>query len=254
MNIETKKLEEKVIKDLCTKIYRNFTNNHVDIFLCGGDIEQNSIRKKIKDLLKEKYIMIFYPERVFVEYFNLNKKSDYLALETILAQNVDYICIVCESAGSLVELGAFANNSEIRDKIIALNDEKYKKEKSFINLGPIKHLLNNNKNSVKFYTEDTLEQICEGLKKTFRQKLKTHVNARSIDKITGMFYFICLLLYFFKYLEKGKLYNFINYAIKNVENIQIEDLKARYYATEKILLELINKNEKIIYNSVISDI
>lgn len=277
--VELTDLEKEVLSNICNKIYKNFSNNHVDIFLCGGDLTKNTIRKQVKNLLQEKYIMIFYPENVFVEYFNLNKNSDYLALETLLAQNVDYICIVCESSGSLVELGAFSNIEEIRNKIIALNDEKYKKEKSFVNLGPIKHLLKHNKNSVKFYNDENLTKICEDLKKMFRQHLKISNEPRTIDKITGMFYFICLLLYFFKYLEKEKLFSYLQYVIKSVENKKnFSDLDASYYAAEKILfnenlirnkspkeleltkkakkmmLELINKNEKSFYNNVISDI
>ena len=168
--------------------------------------------------------MIFYPEKVFVEYFNLNKNSDYLSLETLLAQNVDYICIVCESSGSLVELGAFSNIEEIRNKIIALNDEKYKKEKSFVNLGPIKHLLKYNKNSAKFYNDENLTKICDDLKKMFRQYLKISNEPRTIDKITGMFYFICLLLYFFK-VEKKKnyylTYNMLYYLLKKKRILMI---------------------------------
>lgn len=277
--IQLNEFEKKVLNNICKEIYKNFSKNHVDIFLCGGDLTENTIRKKVKTLLQEKYIMIFYPEKVFVEYFNLNKNSDYLALETLLAQNVDYICIVCESSGSLVELGAFSNIEEIRNKIIALNDEKYKKEKSFVNLGPIKHLLKYNKNSVKFYNDENLTKICDDLKKMFRQHLKISNEPRTLDKITGMFYFICLLLYFFKSLEKEKLLSYLQYVILSVEKKEdFNDLEARYYAAEKILfnenliknksqkeleltekakkmmLELINKNENIVYNNVISDI
>lgn len=274
------KYEEKFLKDLCNKMYKNFSNNHIDIFLCGGDVNEDTVRKKVRDYLKsEKYIMIFYPEKVFVEYFNLNSESDYLTLETILAENVDFICIVCESPGSIAELGAFSINKKVRPKIIAMIDEKYKNDESFINLGPVKHLLNNDKSSVKHYSDENIEEICAELQKKFKQHLKEYTKPRTIDKITGMFYFISLLLYLFKELDKDKLFCYVKYVVEKLENPGADfEFIPIYSATEKILFnenfiqnktqktleltksgsefiyDLMNKNENPIYNLVISDI
>lgn len=276
--ISLNKHEKKLLEDLCDKLYKKFSNNHVDIFLCGGDINADTIRKKVNAYLKsEKCIMIFYPEKVFVEYFNLNNKADYLTLETILAENVDFICIICESPGSIAELGAFSANKDVRPKIIAMIDKKFEKDESFINLGPVKHLLSHNKSSVKYYNDENLEKICNKLRTQFKQHLKESVEPRTVSKITGMFYFISLLLYLFKELNKDKLFSYLKYTVEEIEGIK-EDFEPIYSATQKILFnenfiknktqttleltksgsqfvyELLNTKENPIYNEIISDI
>ena len=64
-----------------------------------------------------------------MEILNKDKESDLLSLEKFLADNCDIICIICESAGSLVELGAFTNNDATVGKVIAVIEEKRKKIK-----------------------------------------------------------------------------------------------------------------------------
>lgn len=274
------KYEKKILDKLYNKMYKNLPNRHVDIFLCGGDINKDTIRKKVRNFLKSvDFLMIFFPERIFVEYFNLNKEADYLTLETILAENVDYICIVCESPGAFAELGAFANNKNLQDKIIVLNDEQYKNDPSFINLGPIKHLKKKNKKSVYFYNDIELSKICLRLQKFFKQHLDKSKEPRNIDKITGMFYFITLTLYLFKSLDKNDLYSYIKYLTESIRIPSSEfNFEATYSATIKILFNenfvknknlkeieltttgknfiynLIHINPKPIYNEVISDI
>ncbi len=75
-----------------------------------------------------------------MDIFNSNKGHDLLSLERVLANNCDYICIVCESLGSFVELGAFTNNFDTFDKVIALVQTKYKNQNSFLILEPIKYI------------------------------------------------------------------------------------------------------------------
>lgn len=52
--------------------------------------------------------------------------------------NSHVICIICESAVSLVELEAFTNNNYTVNKVIAAVEKKREKDKSFNMLGPIK--------------------------------------------------------------------------------------------------------------------
>ena len=51
---------------------------------------------------------------------NRNKKADLLEYENFLAENADIICVICESMGSAVELGAFVQNPKIRDKMVVV--------------------------------------------------------------------------------------------------------------------------------------
>ena len=274
------KYEIKILNSVYNNFYKNLPNSHVDIFLCGGDLNSNTVRKQVRNFFRlAKNLMIFFPERIFVEYFNLNKNLDYLTLETILAENVDFICIVCESPGAFAELGAFSNNEKLRDKIIVLNDEKYKNDPSFINLGPLKCLKKANKNSVKYYNQVTLMKICLNLIKYFYKKLNKTSAHRSIATITGMFYFLSLILYLFKSLDKNILYEYMKYVINIVKDKPANfDFNATYYAAYKILFnenfvknknikeieltksgkdfiyKLIHTNPNPVYNDVISDI
>ena len=69
---------------------------------------------------------------MLIEVLNETKDADLLSYEQFLANNSHMIVIVCESAGSLVELGAFTNNEYTVDKVIASVDKKRTKDKSFI--------------------------------------------------------------------------------------------------------------------------
>ena len=60
-----------------------------------------------KKTLWYKPLKIFYPEDLLIEILNKTKDADLLSYEQFLASNSHVIVIICESAGSLVELGAF---------------------------------------------------------------------------------------------------------------------------------------------------
>ena len=69
--------------------------------------------------------------------------------------------MIVRKLGTLEQL--LAEHGPTRDDVLAwakaeveAETEKYKKEKSFINLGPIRHLMKYNKNSVKYYNEENL--------------------------------------------------------------------------------------------------
>jgi len=110
------------------------------VFLCGADINQkDKIRYKIAEALKWAFWYdIIYPEAIFDELLYSSKTKDLLSLEGLLAESVDALVIIPESPGSFTELGAFANVEKLRKKLICVVDEKYKKDKSFINQGPLK--------------------------------------------------------------------------------------------------------------------
>ena len=105
---------QEILKTIYENIYLKFENKFIYVFLCGGSCKENSkeIRNDISDLLlKNENISVLYPEDVF---FEKNEKKlfpdkDLLELETVLANNSDIVCIICESYGSASELGAFTN-------------------------------------------------------------------------------------------------------------------------------------------------
>ena len=110
------------------------------VFLCGKKPEtdettnriilQNYIQSQIED------VCIVLSEQLWEEDFDSD--IDLLTFEEFLAEISDVIILFCESAGSYCELGAFSYaNKLFSDKLVIVNDIKYKGEKSFITNGPL---------------------------------------------------------------------------------------------------------------------
>ena len=64
-------------------------------------------------------------------------KGNILDVENLISDFSDYILIILESPSAFTELGAFSHD-KLRSKLVVINDLDFKKEESFINLGPIK--------------------------------------------------------------------------------------------------------------------
>jgi hypothetical protein len=131
-----------IIRD---EVFEKIYSNKTTVFLCGATTKKKkSVRDEIADMLTtESYSYkydVFYPEVLFDELLLGPLQHDLLKLENILAEGVNVIIIVLESVGAIAELGAFANNIALRNKIICIQDNKHKKAKSFINYGLVKSL------------------------------------------------------------------------------------------------------------------
>ncbi len=201
-------------------------HQYVDIFLCGGASSSDyiSVRDQIRDSLnKLNNIRVLYPEDLFIEMLK-DKKYNLLDLESFLADNSDIICIVCESAGSLVELGAFTNNEKTVNKVVALIDSKRKRDKSFIMLGPIKLLQKHAEDKVLFYDPENLKEALDKLSKSFKKQSRKNgfydksVNNKAINTLIGLHYFIPILLYFHKSIGSDDLSNNLKVLLKNKEH------------------------------------
>jgi hypothetical protein len=155
---DCKIIASKIKKDIFESVFTFKTS----IFLCGKDInDKTSIRYKIAQGLtmgfwySNNYDLI-YPEDIFDELLYSSNSTDLLSLENLLADSVDAVVVIPESAGSFAELGAFANNDKLRNKMICVVDIKYKRDKSFINQGPIKLVKSVNKDAIVYIEEGKL--------------------------------------------------------------------------------------------------
>lgn len=202
MNINTNANFIEILDVIYREFFLKMQKGTLDIFLCGGASTKKDVstRDKLKKALEAvNSFRILYPEDLFMDVLNLNKDHNLLFLEQILANNCDCICIVCESMGSLVELGAFTNNLETFPKVIALIQARYKNQKSFIMLGPIKYIQTNNKDNVIFYNSNLGGAQLELIRKL--RRFKTEKSPKSINTIVGLHYFILLTLFFFRNVE-----------------------------------------------------
>jgi len=151
-------IAEKIRKD----IFKPALNYKITIFLCGKDIlDKSSIRYRIAQVLTEglwysgTYDLVF-PEDIFDELLYSSTSADLLSLENLLADSVDAVVVIPESPGSFAELGAFANNEKLRSKMLCILDVKYKRDKSFINQGPVKLVRSVNKDGVVYVDESKI--------------------------------------------------------------------------------------------------
>lgn len=141
-------------------IYSKEIGNSVNIFLCGKDVEDpTSIRKKIQDVLSASVRNnVVYPEWIFADIL-ADGTEDLLSLEKYLADCVDLVILPLESVGTYAELGAFASNKDLARKTIVLNEEKFKRFRSFINLGPIAAIRKQKKENILYFTDANLPQV-----------------------------------------------------------------------------------------------
>lgn len=246
-NIELNSNALKILKEIYTEVYCRFKEQYIIVFLCGGSSNKynKSIRDKIRPLLEnerkrshwKKPYKIFYPEDLLIEVLNKTKEADLLSYEQLLANNSHMIVIVCESAGALVELGAFTNNEYTVDKVIAAVEKKRVKDKSFIMLGPIKYLKKRNKYSVTEYGEN-MDEFVTRLSKNIRDKNKMNKenNMIKLSTIVGMHYFIQLILYYFKTLTSKELVSYIKYVSEEY-GIKNKDFTVLFNAALKLLFQ-----------------
>lgn len=228
--------------EIYNTIFKYISNQYISVFLCGGayNKEKKSLRDRIKPILEKRlcygrHIKVFYPEDLMIEILENNKTYDLLECERVLADNSDCIVIVCESAGSLVELGAFVNNKATLDKVIAGISVKRKKDKSFINEGPIKHLRKKDVHNVFYYLDDeTIDS--KNIISSIRYKCKLEYRF-SLENIIGMHFFIQLLLYFYKELNSIELARMIKPLISIKSN--------QFDIVFKSSIKLLSKENKI---------
>lgn len=203
------------MENLCKYIYQNvFCNikkSTVTVFLCGAcsTKDKRSYRDTIRNsLCNENRLSILYPEDLFIELLH-KKKYDLLTLERFLANDSDFIVIVCESSGSFTELGAFVNNDNTFGKVVVLLQSKYKNAKSFVRLGPVEYIKSKKNENVIFYNTDVKKTI-DALRNILLERNLVRSNRfKDLNTITGQYNFIQLLLFFFDSLSYGVLNDWI---------------------------------------------
>lgn len=148
------------------------------IFLCGGNIDtqgqvyhsaRHFMYDYLKDHLNDIYRRIILAETIN-DWFRGDLYKDLMSFEKDMAGLASAIVLFVESPGSIAELGAFSNISEINEKlIIFISTDNYENE-SFIRLGPITYL-EKSFNSVHVYPWETR-----------KDKDKVYLKAETIKK------------------------------------------------------------------------
>ncbi|MGV1065401.1 retron St85 family effector protein [Clostridium perfringens] len=240
------------IDKLYNEVYKKINREYIDVFLCGG-VSTNSecIRDKVREIMERNNIRVLYPEDMFMDILTKNRDKDLLSLEKFLAENSDIICVLPESAGSFVELGAFTNNNETLGKLFVMINRKYEKDKSFIIMGPVKYIINKKgKERIIFYKDNDIDRAVKKIREEFKRFIKENGKQDiAINTIIGQYYFIPLLLFFIKRISLRNLYGIIT-EMYNRNNIDMKQFKLILGASIKLLYKhkLINKH--IIYGTI----
>jgi hypothetical protein len=125
--------------DIYVKSAIHLDKESLVIFTCGA--ESTKTQSGREQLLKyaERYFKsghFFRAEDAFPVLVRPSK-DDYLSIEEDLAEYSDCVVIINESHGTLAELGAFASNNKIVEKLLVVNPREHIGSNSFINRGPI---------------------------------------------------------------------------------------------------------------------
>lgn len=112
------------------------------VFLCGANKSKDLISERRRALLdfSKKHLphtQFFLAEKMFSTLQQEGHKENILDIEHQITKFADKIVIVLESNSSFAELGAFSH-TELREKLIVINNSRFEHSESFINLGPIK--------------------------------------------------------------------------------------------------------------------
>ncbi len=201
-------------------IYKPAFNFRTTVFLCGADITQrDKIRYKVANALQKWFWSdIIYPEDIFDELLYSSKTKDLLSLEGLLADSVDAIVLIPESPGSFAELGAFANDEKLRNKLICVVDKKYKKDKSFINQGPLRLVKKANQFGLIFIDPENIDEEIDKLISSLRKMKK--VSAKRGDKISllQLENFLLPTIYLLEPVFKNTLVNLVISATEDELN------------------------------------
>ena len=214
--MELLNIYEKIYKYFFCKTFIRF----FFVFLCGG-ADKNNIRNRVRTYLEKERFQVLYPEDLFMDMLNRDKNSDLLEYENLLADSADVVCIICESMGSAVELGAFVQSEKFEQKLIVCMNQKYARDKSFIMMGPVKHLEKKNKEAVIRYKDTEPEKLGAALSKKMtilRRFAQKGNKMQSFENIAAYISFIPVIVYFFKDVKRKELHKTLKeLLLKNKE-------------------------------------
>jgi hypothetical protein len=218
------KLKEKdisnITKEIREKVFKPINQFKITIFLCGASInDKSTLRYKTSKVIKGytwfHWYEIVYPEILFEKILHRNDILDVQNLETMLAESVDVIVICPESPGSFTELGAFTHDERLKDKIVCIQNEKYKRAKSYINTGPVK-ILNKSQTSQVVYVSDRItDKQAMKIRSAINKIEKSVETKKDVINLLELENFVIPCIYLFDPISKELLVKIVSKAMKS---------------------------------------
>lgn len=230
--------DKSIQNEIYTKLYKRDVDYSLNIFLCGADTTK---KDTIRDLLntefkKDAKFNAVYPEFIFSSLYGKGG-SNLLELEDELANYVDVIILPLEGIGTFCELGAFAVNKTLLPKIIAINDIKYKSNKSFINLGPIDLIKSNNPSNLIFYNDKKEKEIISKVVDRVRLRKYEKTLSYDLENIFNLSRYILYLIAVFQPIGKDEIAKLIKLFDRGAVKTKYID-SALQILTQKNRIEL----------------
>lgn len=164
------------------------------IFLCGGSVDcEKNFRPKLEKELINRGCKVVLAEKAMNWSGGQSFSKDLLELEKYFAALVSIIPLVCESYGSVAELGAFINDEAIKNKLYIIIQEQFysgANSSSFIRNGPIKNY--EDFTGRKAYSisdnkpEDNIKDVCDEI-------IKCNPSTSKCDFSKGYFQILLLI-------------------------------------------------------------
>lgn len=239
----------------------HITYNPGLLFICGGeceDISKDPISVRdyaIRQITNEKILARLIQAEEMQSWLNSGAFEDLVLFEKALAHLADKIIIFVESPGSIAELGAFSFNEEISSKLLVFISSNYKESSSFITLGPIKKLLKNDGQSVKFYSWNEagstkiksdlvkIPSLIDSIVSDIEGALGKQTVSRAFkeDNVEHRLLFICDILNLFPALQMNEI---LDICLMAEVDITLSDIKGYLYIlTRTKLLKEVHHGE-----------
>ena len=167
--------------------------------------------------------------------------KDLVSFEKELASVCGMIVIVLESAGALVELGAFSQLPQLSDKLIAIISTNFSDDISFINLGVLRFIQKSKSASVKSYpwclidknsiTANLVDDVIADIQQELNNLPKTQIFRITED--SHIIVAICEILKIFIALKEGEIFEYLS-VLKIV--LDRERLRGQLFLLQKFHL------------------
>jgi hypothetical protein len=241
---------ETILFEIQEKLYKKDVDFSLNIFLCGAETKK---KDSIRDLLniafrKDAKFNSVYPEYIFASLYSKGGEN-LLELEDDLANYVDVIVLPLEGIGTYCELGAFAVNKSLLPKIIAINNSRYKKSKSFINLGPIDLIKKHNPSNLIYFNDGEERLLIPKIVDKVKFKRYNKIPSYNLENLFNLSRFLLYLIAIYQPIDRKNLETLITILGKG-------KLKTKYVESAIQILTQKNRIEQDIdassFNSVFS--
>lgn len=198
-------------------VYSRYFFGRRSVFLCGADVkDRSSVRFRIAQELEYDFFFgtIYYPEDLFDDLLHGDDRYDLISLEDVLANSVDLIVLVVESAGAIAELGAFVSNDRLRRKLICVLDKRHERDRSFIRNGPIRLMRDKKEGGIIYHDFGDLSGIVARIRRMTGRHLNFGFRDLDITNVLQAHLFVFACLYIVDYLTRDEIREMVAVAAK----------------------------------------